>query len=117
MKRYIKSNSEFKDYTVIRVDNTRFTVNYTAEDDMLKNIYMHEIHPYDDAEYAYARMYSPVEIAFYRNGKIIDKMQIAEYDEDVDELSFDEYLDDVFTSIATELRNINKYVKPIMLHN
>ena len=77
-----------------------------------------EIHPYDDADYVWARIGArgAVETEFIQNGKIIDRMQMNYYDEDYYE-SVDEYYDDLIDAVCVELSNYNKDIESVMVHN
>lgn len=116
MKRYIRAATQYSDSTTISHGNKRFFVHYDPMD-QFGGIYaqISEIHPYDDAEYAWAKIDGLVAY-FYQNGKVIDKMHLASYEEEDWETPA-EYFDDVLDSVAVELIHINKDVKPIMVHN
>lgn len=79
---------------------------------------LHKIAPYDDAEYAWARIHYNGLVEFYKAGKLIDKMQLWSFDEDDDYYeSFDQYVDDTLDNVVVELINMNKDVKPVMVYN
>ena len=115
MKRWVKGTTAYDQSTVINHGPQRFHVKYTVDNDLIHAIQITEIHPYDDAEYAWARGIGP-QITFIRDGKVLDRMTIADFDEEYYE-TFDEYLADTFDAIAVELMNFNKDVKPVMVHN
>lgn len=117
MKRLIKASGSvrYDQTTIINHGPQRFHVKFTTHNDIIDAVQITEIHPYDDAEYAWARMIGP-QVTFIRDGKILDKMTMAEYDDEYYD-TFDEYLDDTFDAIAVELRHFNKDVKPVMVHN
>lgn len=71
---------------------------------------MSELHPYDDADYAWAK-FDGGNVKFYRSGKLIDQMAIHEYEED-DYEDYDEYVSDILDSVAVTLRELNTDVKP-----
>lgn len=59
---------------------------------------------------------------FYRNGKVVDKMQLAsfepdDYEEYYEGAAVDAYINDCLDTVATELLQMNRDVKPIMVHN
>ena len=96
---------------------TKYSVNIEDEDINSFKAQISEIHPYDDAEYAWARVgyngYMNAE--FVLDGNIIDRMQFDYYDDEYYE-SEDEYLDYVIDEICVELKHINKDIKPRMLY-
>lgn len=118
MKRVIKA-------TTASHYESRFPVNHGSEkyfcymhedDSPFFECELHKVSPYDDADYAWAKMSRNGQVVFYKSGKVVDKMQMHSYDYDEYD-SYDEYVDDVLDSIVVELININKDVKPVMVHN
>lgn len=73
-----------------------------------------EIHPYDDAEYAWASLKSGV-VSYIRNGKTIDKTYYVNAD-DMD-VENNEWCDMVVEEAARHLRKLNSGVKPKIIHN
>ena len=125
MKRYIKASSEYNDYLTIKHGNRQFGV-HINEDGPYEGSFaasISEIHPYDDAEYTWAKIGFNGQTIFYRNGKVVDKMQLAGYEPDDYEeqehgtSSVDQYINDCLDTVATELLQMNRDVKPIMVHN
>lgn len=88
---------------------------YNDDDPMAVRFSMSEIHPYDDAEYTWAR-YDNLVVEFIRGGKVVDKMHMHDYDEDYYETVY-EYVTDLVDATAVELLNMNKDVKPRIVHN
>lgn len=88
---------------------------YDENDPIAVRFSISEIHPYDDAEYTWAR-YDNLVVEFIKGGKVIDKMHMHDYDEDYYE-TVDEYVADLLDSTAVELIEMNKYVKPRIVHN
>jgi len=126
MKRYIKASSEYENYftfTPLNQLNKRFGVHYTYGGHVAGGIFkaqVSEIHPYDDAEYAWAKINPNMQVIFYKDGKIVDKMQLAYYDEDDYEevgKDHDDYINDCLRDVAEVLTDLNKDVRPIMVHN
>jgi len=118
MKRLIKANSEYSDYMTIQHGRQKFSVhiNYDGPYEGSFAAQVSEIHPYDDADYAWARIKHNGQVEFIKGGKIMDKMQLPSYDEaDYEDIS--EYYNDMLDSVAVELMDINKAVKPRMIHN
>lgn len=75
-----------------------------------------KISPYDDADYAWAKVHRNGLIEFILNGKIVDKLQMHAYEEE-DYEDIQEYFNDTIESGAEELKNINKDIKPRMMYN
>lgn len=119
MKRYVRANSTYTSYTTIYHGRQKFSVHYTPDEySGMVQAQITEIHPYDDAEYAWAKIIGPQAI-FYRNGKQLDKMTIGGFDADNyedDDTAYNEYLNEVFDDVAVELLNLNKNVKPMISH-
>lgn len=111
---------EIDDYTgkpfSFQHGNRRFTYRIVADNELIRSGQVTQIHPYDDAEYTWAKISGPV-VSFIRDGKVIDKMTIYEYDEDNYENGFDEYVGDILDTIAVELINFDRDVEPRMIHN
>lgn len=124
MKRYIKANTEYPDYITITHGHRQFGV-HINDDGPYEGSFaasISEIHPYDDAEYTWAKIGFNGQTIFYRNGKVVDKMQLASYEPDDYEeyyegAAVDTYINDCLDTVATELLQMNRDVKPIMVHN
>ena len=122
MKRYIKSvSSPYENtYSFEHGPNKKFLAQWNDSDNIIRNGQVTAIHPYDDAEYAWAKIDGP-KVTFIKDGKVLDHMTIADYDEDWwddgNGGGYDAYISDVFDTIAVELLNFNRDVKPIMVHN
>ncbi len=113
MKRYIRSSTQYPERTTTTVNGQRFSIQYAP---FARGIYaqISEIHPYDDAEYAWAKVDNSIAY-FYKDGKLLDKMHLADYDEDMDG-DYEVWWKDMIDSVAEELHNMNKDVKPVMVH-
>ena len=110
----------------IRSGNTRFSVRYNAIEvspdanpmDIWRQFcgQVTEIHPYDEAEYTWARIgHRPGVIEYIRNGKVITKsyyMTAEDWD-----LDTSEWLQTVIDIAIENLLDINKDVEPRMVHN
>lgn len=124
MKKVIKSSSEYPKYVTIQHGPRKFSV-HINEDGPYEGAFaaqITEIHPYDDADYAWAKIGFNGQVKFIQNGKVIDTMQLPVYEpEDYEEYypnaDVDAYIDDMLDSVAVELLQINKNVKPVMIHN
>ena len=125
MKRVIKasSNDEFLskliDYQTYTRNRQKFAIHQnepTNPNDWKATI--SEIHPYDDAEYVWARVgkRGTLNVEFIQNGKVIDTMQLHYYEPDEYERE-EEFWDEVTDMICLELRTFNKDVEPRMIHN
>ena len=119
MKRYIKADnaSEYTSYITVNHGRQEFGVHINTDGPYPGSFKasMTEIHPYDDGDYAWAKIEFNGLTKFIRNGKVIDKMQLPCYEED-DYEYIGEYLDEMLDSVAVELKNINKDVKSRMVH-
>lgn len=116
MKRYIRSATQYDHYMSYQHGRQKFSVHYSdpnAAGDMYAQI--SEIHPYDDAEYAWAKIEGP-QVRFIKDGKTVDKMTLPAYEEEEWE-SLDEFIDAQIDTIASELMQMNKNVKPRMMYN
>lgn len=125
MKRQINASSQYNDFITIQHGPRSFAV-YINEDGPYEGAFaaqISEIHPYDDAEYTWAKIDFNGRVLYYRNGKLVDKSQLWSYDpDDYEEQEFDtsavdQYINDCLDSIATDLLQMNRDVKPIMVHN
>ena len=118
MKRMVKANTQYTDYATIQHGRKRFSVhlNYDGPYEGSFAAQITEIHPYDDAEYTWAKIGYNGQVQFIRNGKVVDKMQLPTYESD-DYESIEDYYNDMLDTIAVELINMNRDVEPIMVHN
>ena len=122
MKRYIHASEELElnDYTgkpfEFQHGRKRFMARVTADNNLIRKAQITLIHPYDDAEYSWAKVEGP-QATFIRDGKVLDRMTIWEYDEDDYENGFDEYVGEVLDTIATTLIDFDRDIEPIMVHN
>lgn len=124
MKRCIKANSQYPDYTIIQHGRQRFSVhiNYDGPYEGAFAAQISEIHPYDDADYAWAKIGFNGQAQFIKNGKVIDKLQLAgfepdDYEEYYEGCSVDTYINDCLDTVAVALMDINRDVEPVMVHN
>ena len=124
MKRYVRANTEYPEYLNIQHGHAHFGVHANFDGPYPGSFAasVSEIHPYDDAEYTWAKIGFNGQTIFYRNGKVVDKMQLASYEpDDYEEQEFstsavDQYINDCLDTVATELLQMNRDVKPIMVH-
>ena len=124
MKRQIRAGSKYNDFFTIQHGPRHFAVHFNDEGPYEGSFaaQVTEIHPYDDADYAWAKIGFNGQAEFIKNGKVIDKMQLASYDPDdyeeyYENASVDAYINDMLDTVAVELLHINRNVKPIMVHN
>lgn len=73
-----------------------------------------EIHPYDDADYTWATFARGI-VKYYRGSKLIDKSYYGDSDDFETETS--EWCQLVVDNIIDNLQDLNKNVKPNMIHN
>ena len=113
----ISASKQFTSTFPVNHGSKRYMCHMTEpEDDLNWSAQLTRISPYDDAEYVWAKIDPNKQVKFIKDGRIIDKMQMDQYDEDNFE-TFDEYVDYVLDSVVTELINMNKDIKPVMVHN
>lgn len=126
MKKVIVSTTEHKSkldqHNTIMRNKKRYSVKYnlvnTEMDDhhLLKEFkaQVSEIHPYDDADYAWANINSGV-IEYIQSGKVIDKSYYGSPD-DMD-IEHYEWCDAVIDSAIDNLTVLNKDLEPRIIHN
>lgn len=115
MKRKINCTT-YTDYASVERGNQRFSVHYAYDNNPdLFQCAVSEIHPYDLAEYAWAKKDRPTSAAIIKNGKRISWIDLPEYDEDAYETA-DEYIDEVIDRMCVALRRANKGVQPQIDH-
>ena len=121
MKRVIAAtsfNSQLKNYSSRIVRNKRFKIHQNSPKDPNNlKASVSEIHPYDDAEYTWARIGAKGSMyaEFIQNGKIIDSMQFAYFEPEYHDSEL--YIQDVINTLCEELIRFNKNVEPVMIHN
>lgn len=125
MKRLIRSSTtinatssnDFDNRQTYTKNGTRYSVYLKNEDNpdqLMFNI--SEIHPYDDADYAWAMKVSPLQVNIIRDGNIISAFDLPEWDWDMYE-DENEYITEVVDITCDKLANANKRIKPVMIHN
>ena len=116
MKKYIRA-TKYDSRMVWSHGNQRFSVhmNDCNEDNPLCVFQVSEIHPYDDADYAWAACDGRT-VNYYRNNRKIASKPVIPYDpEDYEE--YREYIDELVDSVCMTLREYNRDVEPRMIHN
>ena len=73
-----------------------------------------EIHPYDDADYAWATFATGV-VKYYRGSKLVDKSYYGDANDF--EAETNEWCQLVVDNVIDNLQDLNKNVKSIMIHN
>lgn len=123
MKRVIKG-STYNKHVNIQHGRQKFSVHLDETGPYVGSFaaQITEIHPYDDADYTWAKIDFNGQVKFIQDGKVIDKMQLPSYNpEDYEEYhenaSVDAYINDMLDTVAVELMDINRDVEPIMVHN
>lgn len=124
MKRQISASSQYNDFFTIQHGPKKFAVHF-SDNGPYEGAFaaqITEIHPYDDADYAWARIPFNGYAEFIQKGKVVDRMQLPGYEEEDYEdyegySGLDQYYNDMLDSVAVELMHINRNVKPIMVHN
>jgi len=117
MKRYIKSSLE-KVYWELYKPSLR-NYRFSGQIDPIRGQLfgdVQKIAPYDDADYAWAKVNGNGLIEFIKDGKIVDKMQTHAYEEE-DYEDVNEYFNDIIESVAEELKKINQSIKPRMMYD
>lgn len=136
MKRYIRSSNPIKkrsdyvncsstnDYTDhynVKYDNVKFSVYTKYGDDPEKfQCQISELHPYDDASYAWVKKNSPIDAIVYKNGKPYGHIEVRDWDDDAEQEyrgNTTKFISDMVQHLCQELRKFNKDVKPEMVHN
>lgn len=116
MKRYIKSSQLASRYHIKNWHNLHqdyIVYVYDIDNPETMSLQLSEIHPYDDAHYAYAR-FENSKAKYIKDSKILEE-QIFEYDAENYE-NEDEYIDDVIDTMILALRKLNKDVQPRVMH-
>lgn len=110
--------SRIQDYMTYTLAGQRFGVHILSDDPLYPKFQVSEIHPYDDADYAWARCgyKGAAYIEFIKSGKKIDGIQWHCYEDEDYEHEW-EYLDEIVDQTCRELRHINKDVEPRIIHN
>ena len=126
MKRKVIASkaSEYTDYMKYTRSRQNFGIHYAIKEDEFNGKYIicqiREIHPYDDAEYAWAK-FDGQNAIYIKNGKqvLFYDMQEYYYEGDGDDVyeSFEEYMNDVIDTICVQLLRLNEDVEPRMVHN
>lgn len=123
MKILAGNRSKSPDYHVTGVyDKTSYSVSvYYTYEDVNYDIYVSEIHPYDDAEYAWAYAkdveYRPRTMNICRGNKKIDTIYLDDYD--LDQSGFEspeDFYNHIGYIVTSYLRDYNKDVEPRMVH-
>ena len=124
MKRYIKSSKITDDYTDhynVKYDWVKFSV-YTkyADDPEMFQCQITELHPYDDAEYAWVKKDSPTDATVYKNGKPYGHIEVREWDEEAEQEykgNIQKFINEMVKHLCYELRKFNRDVKPVIVNN
>lgn len=122
MKKLIRSSTtvqaakKYDEYLNYTRGRTKFRIHISRNHEPDFEAQISEIHPYDEAEYAWAQIDANKLVKFFKEGKLIDKVQMHYY-EDEDHEDVDEYIDDIIDQVCVGLRDINVGVEPRMMHN
>ncbi len=105
-------------YMTYTRNGQRFGVHLYDENPLEPKFQISEIHPYDDAEYTWARcgFKGCAYVEFINSGKIIDGMQWNYYDEE-DYEDPTEYINEIIDQTCVELLAFNKDVESHMIYN
>lgn len=122
MKRVIVAGSRFGVNQVIKnwhgKPNHNYMVRLGGEDSIdTLSIQISGLHPYDDAEYAYARVESgqPTLANIIKDGRFLATVSMEYYDpEDWEDLN--EYINEFVDRIIAKLEEVNKDVQPKIMH-
>lgn len=129
MKRYISKPdasiqcSRFSNHVILKNHHfldpgCSYSIYIDNEDDLSKlSLQVSELHPYDDAIYAFARVEqnNPTLAQIIKNGKFLSSVKMPEYDDESWE-DPQEYIDEFIDRIIYELHEVNKDVKPKIMH-
>lgn len=122
MKKLIRSSTSVR--ASVQYDNSftytrskqKFSVKTKYEDDPDSfQCQVSEIHPYDLAEYAWAKKDAPVSASIFKEGKKLKSIPLPEWDEDIYE-DADEYLNEVIDRICVALLHVNASVESRIDH-
>lgn len=118
MKRYIKSSSALPNkWELDKGDGHRFIMRYSDPDRLgTFTADITEVHPYNDADYAWAHV-DGLSAKFYNRQGYIDKMHLWSYEPEDYADDVAGYVYDVFDAVCDELIKMNEKVKPVMVHN
>ncbi len=110
-----ESGDYMNHYTYTR-SGQRFSVNDNnpSNPDWFQFI-MSELHPYDDADYAWAKKDSPVELKIIKSGQVQSRIPLPEWDYDSYE-DEDEYYGTLIDIAAVALLEANRDVQPMIDH-
>lgn len=72
-----------------------------------------EIHPYDLAEYAWAQKTSPVDLEIIKDGRVMSRIPLPEWDWDSYE-DENEYYDELIDMACAALSSANEGVEPLI---
>ena len=122
MKKYIHASAYVNKLNYSR-SGKRFSVRLSDCDERnpVCEFQITEIHPYDDADYAWAKCDGRV-IKYYRNNirsrrnELIGLINIPKYDPDRYD-DYNEYVTNLVDIAAIDLIHHNKHVIPKMIHN
>ena len=123
MKRYIRSSrtNDYTDHYTLTREGVKFSI-YTkyADDPEMFQCQISELHPYDDADYAWVKKDSSADATVYKKGRPYGHIEIREWDEDAEDEyngNSDRFIRDSINYLCGELRSFNRNVKPEMVHN
>ena len=119
MKKVLASKDEY--FTYDRPSGRsvqKYGIDMYNDDTKYLKFQISPIHPYDDADYTWARCgyIGGNLVQFIFKGKVVDRMQLWSYDEE-DYEDEDEYIREVIDAVCTELNHFNADVEPRMVHN
>lgn len=116
--------AKYNKYTKLRFHDQDFGVHYTYVNtnpdadprEMFKEFKaaVREIHPYDDAEYAWAQLENGV-VKYIKNGKVIKTSYY--FNADDADVENNEWVDYVLTDALRQLHELNAEVEPRMIYN
>ena len=115
MKRYIKANNAnyYDQHFVLNHGKHRFSIYIKNSDSPFFEASISEIHPYDFAEYTWAKILRNGQVEYRRGSKVIDKMQLCDYDEEYYE-SIDDYINDCIDNVMVDIINFDKNVESMI---
>jgi len=120
MKRYSKfdrdSAPDTQSFTITR-SGTKFRVSTTIYEDPSQFMFeILEVHPYDEADYAWAKKVSPTSFNIYKDGRRISSLPVPDFDDEIYE-DVIEYYNECLDIAYLALIEANKDVKPQMSYN
>lgn len=119
MKLLINASSQPSEYTEYHTQthgHIEYGVHIGNSDSADFFAQMTKIAPYDDADYVWAKILPNKKVEFIKNGRVIDRAQLPEFEDD-DYEDVTEYIDMCLDTVLLELEEYNKSISSIMMYD